>query len=145
MDYTNTICEMLCIKPDEEFKLCKNKDIKDFRYPKYKLGKDMVVKCQNEMGEWSIDYTILPRLLTGEYIIKKIIIPTGNEQIAINYARLLGHNWIAKDEDGSIFAYISKPHKDNGGWSRDDCAATQIEYDISFISYSDSEPYYIGY
>lgn len=145
MKYNEKVFELLGIEPEEEFKITSPFLEKDEKNYLYRLKNNMVVEYKDGYGRWNPDWTILPKMLSGEIIIKKIIIPTGNEQIAINYARLLGHNWIAKDEDGTVFAYTEKPCKDNGGWSRDDCSASQIEYNISFISYNDDEPYYIGY
>lgn len=145
MGYSEKVFELLGIKPDEEFKITSPFLEKDEKNYLYKLKNNMVVKYKDGYGRWNHDWTILPKILNGEMTIKKVIIPTDNEQIAINYARLLGHNWLAKDKDGTVFAYTEKPHKDKGGWSRDDYDASHIEYNISFISYDDDEPYYIGY
>ena len=143
-DKTKLIFEILDIKPYEKFRIRYMNEqhlYKDI----YRMTDDLVVQATGSCVGWRRTDIDIRDFFVKRYNIVKIQKPTKEEQVAINYARLLGHNWIAKDEDGSIFAYTTKPHKDNGGWSRDDCTATQIEYNISFISYSDSEPYYIGY
>lgn len=83
-------------------------------------------------------------------VICKKPIPTEMEQLAIDYALACGYHWLAKDKDGSVYTYKKKPYKDTSieawGDSANDYTNNifEIELPISFLSWEDDEPYYIG-
>ena len=90
---------------------------------------------------------ILRDILNGTYtIIKTFDKPTSQEQLAIDYAKACGYKWIAKDGDGIVFAYGDKPNRvdDLELWDYQWEDYMQIKIPISFISWDDKEPYYIG-
>ena len=73
---------------------------------------------------------------------------TKEEQIAIDYAKACGCNWLVKGFDDSVFAYEKKPIKTHCEWlSRIwdyNQKVIKIHIPISFIHWSDEEPYCIG-
>jgi hypothetical protein len=145
MELKEQIFKLLNIKPNEEFKINSPFFEKDEKLYTYKLKETMVVEYKDSYGRWNPDWTILPKLLNGEASIKKIIIPTKEEQIAIDYAKLLGYKWLAKDKSGEVCGYIEKPSKSNSIWSSPNGEYNYLEYNnISFLSFEDNEPYYIG-
>lgn len=143
MDYREQIFKMLDIEPDEEFKL--NNGLR------YCLDKDLNLWYRNP--EWfegrfeAADYSIKD-ILNGAYKIIKLpkeIKPTKEEQIAIDYARLCGYGYLAKDKDDRVYAYDKKPHKiiEKGEW-KNGFNCLRIHFPISLLSWEDTEPYYIG-
>lgn len=91
---------------------------------------------------------IIVDILRGKKTI--VFIHAKEDQIAIDYALACGYSWIAKDKDGTIYAYKEKPQKiDNYGiWGDDNSyrhCMLKIGLPISFLSWDDEEPYYIGY
>ena len=142
MDYSEKIFEMLGVKPYEEFKIDNTKDLYTYR-----ITNDLRIEVKvNEFTPWTLSNFIYIRpILLGEYKIIKISKPTKEEQLVIDYAKLLGYNWIAKDMDGNCYAYDTKPIKilEDEMWGNDD-SSTNLEYNLSFLSWKDDEPYYIG-
>ena len=90
------------------------------------------------------------KLISGDKKGNPILVdppkPTEEDQIVINYARLCGYNWIAKDlgNNGHCFAYKEKPVKTNYGWDNQPIAkqpAMFLHYCVSCVS--EDEPYCI--
>ena len=164
MNYSEKIFEILGIKPYEEFYIKGHKH-------KYRINQNLIVEVEpqeeNHILWTSSTYVGIRSILLGK---KKIIkIPkrtiTKKDQIVIDYAKLLGFNWIAKDENGRVYAYKEKPVKlinervwdaapcqnlksnismKRGGIGQFPHQATPIFFSISLISWEDEEPYYIG-
>ena len=150
MDYRKQIFKMLGIEPNEEFHLKRNGEFfvrlgaeKDedrclrFYVDKY-LESYVVMNGWSEKGNH-----ILSDILLGNVEIVKIPKPTKEEQIAIDYARLCGYKWLAKDKQGSVYAYFDKPNKKSTIWETTN-RAMLVGVPISFLSWEDTEPYYIG-
>lgn len=144
MNYSKQIFEMLGVELGEEFKLNNGWS--------YCLDKDLNLWYRNP--DWTegrfetADYSIKD-ILNGAYKIIKLqkkIAPTKKEQVAIDYARLCGYKYLAKDKDGGIYAYLSEPYKNKPKefWSAKTTGTMQIRIPISFLSWEDDEPYYIG-
>lgn len=140
MSYSKQIFEMLELEPNEWFKI-KGQSGREFRMNNklqvfYRRMSDRI-----EFEHFSVLYSILAGIST----IIKIPQPTPNEQIAIDYARVCGYHWIAKDKNGAIFAFINKPIKNlnENEWNSDE-DLLYIRSPISFIHWEDDEPYYIG-
>ena len=145
MKINEQIFKLLNIKPNEEFKINSLFFEKAEKTYTYKLKETMVVEYKNNNGQWHPDWTILPKLLNGEASITKIIVPTTEEQIAIDYAKLLGSKWLAKDKNGTVCCFTEKPIKLHCTWASSDGDFYYLDYDnISFLSFEDKEPYYIG-
>lgn len=137
MDYREKIFEMLGVKANEEFRLCPLKNI-------HRLTNELSLEYKDDHGNWrSFRNSCIKDILTGLLSIVKTIIPTKEEQVCIEYARLLGCNWLAKDKRGATYGYENKPCKDETKW-RPKGQYWLIEYPISFLSWDDEEPYYIG-
>lgn len=140
MNYSEKIFEILGVKPYEEFKI----DI----YPKfeYRINSSLIVEIHEDTWHVS-NYVTLRSILLGDYKIIKIPKPTKEEQLVIEYARLCGYNWIAKDKNGRCFTYKLKPLKIEREWQSDfseDTPPLELGYNLSFLSWEDKEPYYIG-
>ena len=145
MELREKIFKLLGIKPNEEFKITSPFFEKDEKLRTYKLNENMVVEYKDSYGRWNNDWTILPKLLNGEAFITKIIVPTTEEQIAIDYAKLLGYKWLAKHKNGNVCCFTKKPTKLHCSWASLDEDFYYLDYDnISFLSFEDKEPYYIG-
>lgn len=158
-DYTKQIFDMLGVEPEEEFRL-KFDGGDEFIQTKgkYKLDKSLGTLWFNEnIGEWRRDLdAIFLDILNGTAQIVKIPHPTAEEQLAIDYARACGCKWMAKDKNKKVFAFKNKPIKadpqinDNiksvGIWVNevDGAGWIPIGIPISFLSWEDKEPFYIG-
>lgn len=143
IDHTEDVFKLLGLSPDEVFKvgsLC-NED--------YKITQNLKVYMNVDRNHWIKSVYTIADFLNGTLDICKKPVLTEKEQFAINYARACGCHWLAKDKDGSIYAYKGTPVKrdGNGVWGYDngysDCML-QIVLPISFLSWEDDEPYYIG-
>ena len=88
------------------------------------------------------------QIFNGYSHIIKIPKPTEEDKIVIAYAKLCGCKYIAKDSDGSIYAYKDRPDKGETCWHQVNhdaqFAVVVLICDISFLSWEDEEPYYIG-
>ena len=106
-------------------------------------------KHKEEYRSLSTSASLIFSLLQDTNItIHKEITITNEDKIAIEYFKLIGYQYIAKDRNGSIWGYKTKPIK----YLRDQCWRNpngpgdmlQCRYNISCISWEDNEPYYIG-
>lgn len=143
IDYSKEIFKLLGISPNEIFKVKSSNEVD------YKINEGLGILFLNEKGNWEDSQLSLVDFLKGNVTIYKKPIPTEIEQIAINYALAYGCHWIAKDSDGVIYAYKRKPHKSSYSdmWDddvNDDKLMVEIKLPISFLSWEDDEPYYIG-
>lgn len=149
-DYTKQIFEMLGVEPEEEFKT--RHRIYNSDQQLYKIDRKLNV-FGFYSAEWiELDEThLLQMLLNGDAKIIKIPHPTAEEQLAINYARACGCKWIAKDKDKTVTAFKEKPYKNykesaetwiNPTFNRSDWM--ELHLPISFLSWEDEEPFYIG-
>lgn len=148
-DRVNKVFEILGVEPNEIFRIRGTHNCK----PEYYFDNDLELHCVLLGNDSKLDSEksnkILVNLLRGYFIMQKVIVPTKEEQIAINYALAYGCHWIAKDSDGVIYAYKRKPHKSSYSdmWDddvNDDKLMVEIKLPISFLSWKDDEPYYIG-
>jgi hypothetical protein len=150
-DYTKKIFEMLGVEPEEEFRLkFDGGDSFIQTKGKYKLDKSLRTLWFNDnIGEWRKDLdAMFLAILNGTAQIVKIPHPTAEEQLAIDYARACGFKWMAKDEGGTIHAFEHKPVKsaESKYWFSNELYSKfiAIGLPISFLSWEDEEPYYIG-
>lgn len=150
-DRSDEIFNMLGIKPMEKFRIKTLMQNEQKKYDEiFYLSSDLVayyndgITCKDYT-----DYTVLPKLLSGSFkIIKglstKNIKPTPEEQTVIDYCKLCGYKYLAKDKIGEIWAYKEKPKKREEmwlDWNNDGIAI--IEYNLSFLSWDDEEPWVI--
>ena len=82
-------------------------------------------------------FTIID-VLNGKCVIKKSLFYTAKDKIILEYAKLCGCKYIAKDENGVIFSYRSKPTKGDGVWESDK-GFMRIDADTSLCSWEDEE------
>ena len=71
-------------------------------------------------------------------------IPNEEDKIVINQAKRRGYKWLATDEDKRTFGYCLRPTKRRslGKWLATGRYGKVSS--ISFLSWEDEEPYYIG-
>ena len=133
------IFDILGVEPDEEFKVSDN----NFKYSfDHKLGLEFY-----DGSEWhKVENADMYRqIINGYSRIIKIPKPTEEDKIVIAYAKLCGYKYIAKDKSGAVHAYERKPTKraECPEWDNDGSYST-LYHDVSFLSWEDEEPYYIG-
>lgn len=142
IDHTEDVFKLLGLSPDEVFK------IKRFSGWDYKISQDLTVYVKVDKDRWTKGAYTIADFLNGTLKIYKNPVPTEIEQLAINYALACGYHWLAKDSDGDICAYAEIPYKTLAGWAYKGNYAKgkilKIELPISFLSWEDEEPYYIG-
>lgn len=64
---------------------------------------------------------------------------------AIEYARACQCQWLGKNVDREVGAYVAKPEKHEPYWfSSDDNGVLTLDIDFPFLSWKDEEPMYIG-
>lgn len=151
MNYTNQIFKMLNIRPGEKFSLfTTDSDKNKATYVGlYSIDEDLITHKYDHpfctVGR-VIDLRILDGILRGDSIIEKLkTYPSKAEQIAIDYAKCCGYNWMAKEENGAVFAFQNKPRKSTHTWfTPQGGELMRIKIPISFLSWGDEEPYYIG-
>lgn len=150
-DRSDEIFNMLGIKPMEKFRI---KTLREYEQKEYDgifyISSDLVAYYNNGIAcKDYTDYTVLPKLLSGSFkIIKglstKNINPTPEEQTVIDYCKLCGYKYLAKDKIGEIWAYKEKPVKREAMWlDIDDKGIMEINYNLSFLSWDDEEPWVI--
>lgn len=146
-EITKEIFEFLNVEPDEIFRIEGSTNY-------FKINKDLQLYLAHSQKNvfkklWELcgPHLTISNLLVGKATIEKIIYPTEKEQIAINYAKACGCNWLAKDKNNKIYAYEKKPVKTHyEEWVCEKISDTSIliKIPISFLSWNDTEPYYIG-
>lgn len=142
MNYSEQIFKMLGISPNEEFGLYSNgrlQGVYKFNTNLYRYNKhadESFSMCANERD--------FANILNGNLKIVKIPKPTSKDKIAIEYATLCGCKWLAKDKSGAFYGFENKPTKINNCWVDKCIEDVRIYYPISFLSWEDEEPYYIG-
>lgn len=153
MNYTENVFELLGVKPYEAFKLNFYDNYFNQKYQDtlFQLDEDLDILAKSKGDALfcrSLSGVTIKNLLKGTFGIIKI--PSlEEEQIAVDYARLGGFKWIAKDKDDSVHAFDVKPKKNvrGGCWcaltNRAKATVMRIIVPISFISWEDDEPYCI--
>lgn len=138
------VFDILGVEPFEEFLISDE----EYAGVKYYIDYDLKIYAMPfdsdfEMEEERSNKTFLD-ILKNKLKIQKIYKPTKEEQIAIDYARTLGCEWIAKDREGLVYAFTKKPQKLTTVWNIENGEHYVINIPISFIHWEDDEPYYIG-
>lgn len=146
MNYVDKVFEMLRVEPKEEFYIratgkiqrgCEDKKIV------FRITEELLVELKTIQGNFVGGAYSIMDILKGRAEIVKIpkqIKPTKNEQLAIDYTRLCGYKWLAKDKDGRVYAFEEKPVKLSKQWGCN-CNSLYVPISISFISWEDDEPY----
>ena len=157
MNYTDKIFEMLGVKPYEDFYLKNNNGIylgygNDEKI-KYHITKDFLVRLKTHQGVIKSSVYDFEDILKGIIEIVKIPEkkePTYKEFGAFVYAWSCGCEWLAKNKDGSVFAYSKKPIKFYKSWVAlsapgeiKEPKSIRIETHLEFLSWEDKEPYFM--
>lgn len=133
------IFDILGVEPDEEFKVSDN----NFKYSfDHKLGLEFYNGSEWHKVENADMYR---QIMNGYSRIIKIPKPTEEDKIVIAYAKLCGFKYIAKDASGAVHAFRTKPTRraECPEWDNDGSYST-LYHNVSFLSWEDEEPYYIG-
>ena len=149
-NYSKKIFEMLGIEPMEKFRVKTLMQDEQKEYDNYIYYFTSNLLCYEKGYSTECkNYCILPKLLSGSFkIVKDLSIKninlTPEEQTVINYCKLCGYKYLAKDKIGEIWAYKEKPEKTATMWlDLDNDDTTEIEYNLSFLSWDDEEPWVI--
>lgn len=139
IDRSKEVFKLLGLSPDEVFKI-------DSFSVDYKITQDLRVYMNVDRDSWTRSVYTIADFLNGSLFIYKKPIPTKVEQLVINYALACGCHWLAKDNNNAVYAYKEKPQKksNSGMWDDNGNGILEIELPISFLSWEDDEPYYIG-
>lgn len=142
IDHSKEVFKFLGLSPDEVFK------VKSLSNEDYKITQDLKVYINVDRKYWIKSVYTIADFLNGTLDICKKPIPTEKEQLAINYVLACGYHWLAKDSDGAIYAYVKMPEKRLAEWGYSSIYSMgeklEIGLPISFLSWEDDEPYYIG-
>lgn len=149
-NHSEEIFNMLGIKPMEKFrvKTLMQDEQKEYDNYTYYITSNLLCYEKGYCNECK-NYTILPKLLSGELkIVKDLSIKninlTPEEQTVIDYCKLCGYKYLTKDNNGEVWAYKEKPVKRAGMWlDLDHDDTIEIEYNLSFLSWEDEEPWII--
>lgn len=143
-DRINKVFEILGVEPNEIFKIKGQQN----RKAEYYFDNNLELRCILLGDDFKLDgeesNKMVIDLLRGDLIVQTIIASTKDEWLAINYALACGCHWFAKDQDGAIYAYTEKPKKELAEWCCTKGDFLEIKLSISFLSWEDDEPYYIG-
>lgn len=134
------IFDILGVEPAEEFRIVNNGMLCRF-------NEELELQCRisDQYFETVENVDTYRKIITGETKIIKIPKPTEEDKIVIAYAKLSGYPYLAKDKSGAVIAYATKPTKraECPEWDSGGCYF-HVYHDVSFLSWEDEEPYYIG-
>lgn len=95
------------------------------------------------------DYTCvgaLEKWAESEYIEKPVIVISKRDRAFLEYLNVNIY-YMARDMDGDLYAYISKPHKLINCWESSECEREKslhmLTTDFPMVKWSDSEPWLI--
>ena len=105
---------------------------------------DENLKCINYLNEFDImkvykDYTC--KELLWERKEKKLVISEDEKAILRNVPK--HYKWIARDLNGHLYIYVSKPKKGLTIWVNTGLPMVSFDHLFRFIKYEDKEPYSI--
>lgn len=138
--------KILGIKPNECFSISGD-DLS------YYIDYELNIHCRSFNDEYKLNSNRSNDMIVDILREKKTIAfcPTKEEQLAIDYVKMCGFKWLAKDALQNVWAYKIKPHRMVDSWDCDedfDVSGMPIYIPvyapISFINWDDEEPYYIG-
>lgn len=146
--YTKQIFDLLGVEPGKEFRLWYyNSDMNKRTFAETFMLTANLDLCYFDTKIKCDGYPHLHGILNNTFKIIKIFHPTTEEQLAIDYARACGMKWLAKDKNKTVAAFKEKPKKGAGQWlntSNDFDDWIELYLPISFLSWEDEEPFYIG-
>lgn len=156
-EHLNNVFELLGVAPYEEFAISN----KDFVGKRFYIDLDLTVEDTTDSSfgkEMPLveSNRIIVDMLKKKLAIQKTPEILEKEQLAIDYAKACGYCWLVRDDGGLVWAYKTRPKKNlNLGQWYDPSELESDEYGygntkleigmpLSFLSYQDTEPCYIG-
>lgn len=145
-DRINKVFVILGVEPNDIFKIKGQQN----RKAEYYFDNNLELHCILLGDDFKLDgeksNKMVIDILRGDLIVQTIIAPTKDEQLAIDYAKTCGYKWLAKDKNDTVYAYKEKPIKQSTSWFGVGYSGyiLKIGLPISFLSWEDEAPYYIG-
>jgi hypothetical protein len=81
--------------------------------------------------------------LRGDFEIIKLPILTESDKIAVSYLKMGGMKYLARDQNGLLFAYKNKPDKLLKGFAALGECYKLFKFLFTFVKWSDDEPFCI--
>lgn len=135
MNYADNIFKMLEVEPYEKFGIVGLPvDYKFF------IDNQLKVYHNRQVPECRFG---IEDILNGNNVISKIKSLTKEDQLAIDYGKAAGFQWLVKNQDGSCHYYYNKPERKSTYWHAADNGG-YCHIKVSFIRWGDEEPYFIG-
>ena len=147
MNYQNKIFEMLGVKENEPFYLCYGDGSLFRRGFQFRLNYRLLVEkmdLEAECDAWErcTNQTYLQGILSGELRIKKMPLePKSKEdRVVLDYAKLCGFRYVAKDKGGDVYAYSEMPCRKYNTWNPNGDGVMHLRAPLEFIQWED-EPF----
>lgn len=133
MNYKEKLLEMFGLKDTSDLFFIYSKDGLKLTFSPVRFSKDMCYILENDTGE---TWGMLQEIIEHDLIIKKHIEMDENTRKTLDALKVLGYNWIVRDEDNIPYAYVMKPKKINSFWlcnDKDEEESIRLIYDIPFL------------
>jgi hypothetical protein len=134
------VFDLLGVEPYEEFKI--NISRGSFVY---RFDDDFVLEYKDG-DDWNESTYQMADILRGEIEIVKLPPPTEADKNAVRYLRDGGMKYVARDGNGLLYAYESKPLKTGCGWRLENENITPCRVFknlFQFVQWTDKEPFCI--
>lgn len=133
MNYKEKLLEMFGLKDTSDLFFIYSKDGLKLTFSPVHFSKDMCYILENDTGE---TWGMLQEIIEHNLIIKKHIEMDEKTRKTLDALKVLGYNWIVRDEDNIPYAYVMKPKKINSFWlcnDKDEEESIRLIYDIPFL------------
>ena len=132
------VFDLLGVEPNEEFEISDGRYVLD---SKFRFNDNLWLEKFME-NAWIDKTELLPFLLNGKHEIIKLPQLTEADKNAVRYLRDGGARYVARDSAGLLWAYESKPTREQTGWK----GTTQTKiftHLFQFVQWTDEEPFCI--
>lgn len=139
-DKVRKVFDLLGVELNEEFK------IKGFNGDYLIDGKLKVMHRNSRMDNWRMSLYTIVDFLEGKVKIIKLPALTEADKNAVRYLRDGGMKYVARDGNGLLYAYESKPLKTGCGWrlENENIAPCRVFKNLfQFVKWEDEEPFCI--
>lgn len=112
-----------------------------FTFKGRKLYLDECLDVINAETHTEDDKVILRDLIINSQSIVKKTYLAKKEELIVRAYLAGGYNYVAKDDDGSVYFYIEKPVQHCSSWAGEPNPSYFENIDLFMISWEDKEPY----